>query len=214
MPYTVVPRYFTQETLEYVNTLIEAFEDNLTLYAERLLWWNQKVNLLSRTTDLKTIEKHIVHSLLIATAGTYPKEKVLIDVGSGGGLPGIPLAVCFPEKEFVLIDRISRKCAAMNDMVGTLGLKNVHVETSSFEMFHVEHPSFGWMSKHAVKLDDFFSHARNYPHAKAYFLKGEDYKQELDGIDLDLKVLEYPIDEYLDDPFYSGKRVLMIEQVS
>jgi len=212
MSYTVVPKYFTQETLEYVNTLIEAFEGKLTKYAELLLWWNQKVNLLSRNTDLKTVEKHIVHSLLIATVGSYAREKVMIDIGSGGGLPGIPLAICFPEKKFILLDRVSRKCAAMNDIVGQLGLKNVQVVSQDLTMFHVEHESFAWMSKHAIKFDDFFQHAAKYPHAKAYFLKGNDFRTELDQVSMDLKVHEYPIDDYLKDPFYEGKRVLMLEQ--
>ncbi|MCH8557948.1 MAG: 16S rRNA (guanine(527)-N(7))-methyltransferase RsmG [Balneolia bacterium] len=211
MSYSVVPKYFTQETLEYINSLIEAFEPKLTAYAKQLLWWNQKVNLLSRNTDLSTVEKHIVHSLLIASVGSFAREKVLVDIGSGGGLPGIPLAICFPEKKFLLLDRVSRKCAAMNDMAGKLGLKNVEVVNDDLKMFHVKHDSFGWMSKHAVKLDDFYKATAHQPKAKAYFLKGDDFREELDELTNDVKVHEYPIDEYLTDPFYSGKRVLMLE---
>lgn len=214
MSYSVVPKYFTQETLEYINSLIEAFEPKLSSYSEQLLWWNEKVNLLSRTTDLQTVEKHIVHSLLIATVGSFAREKVLVDIGSGGGLPGIPLAVCFPEKHFILLDRVSRKCAAMNDMAGKLGLKNVEVVNEDLKMFHVKHESFGWMSKHAVKLDDFYKLTSKQPQAKAYFLKGDDFREELDRIKKNLKVHEYPIDDYLDDPFYVGKRVLMLEKVN
>lgn len=212
MSYSVVPKYFTQETLEYLNSLIEAFEPKLSSYAEEILWWNEKVNLLSRNTDLPTVEKHIVHSLFIASVDGFSKEKVLVDIGSGGGLPGIPLAICFPEKKFILLDRVSRKCAAMNDLAGKLGLRNVEVVNADLKMFHVKHDSFAWTSKHAVKIDDFYKATSHQPIRKAYLLKGDDFRNELDDLSTHVKVSEYPIDEVLDDTFYYGKRVLVLEQ--
>ncbi|MCH8569425.1 MAG: 16S rRNA (guanine(527)-N(7))-methyltransferase RsmG [Balneolales bacterium] len=211
MPYKIIPRYFTTETLDYVNTLLEAYEKPLTQYCELLLWWNGKVNLISRNTDLKTVEKHVLHSLLLAAVGRFAKEKVLIDVGSGGGLPGIPLAICFPEKQFILIDRVSRKCAAMNDIRAQLKLKNVEVVNQDAAMFHVKHDDFCWITKHAVKINEFIPQVIKKGSTRFYFLKGDDFAEEASQTDLSLKILEYPIDDYIEDPFFLGKRVLLIE---
>ncbi|MCH8488008.1 MAG: class I SAM-dependent methyltransferase [Candidatus Cyclonatronum sp.] len=213
MSHKIVPKFFSDMMLESVNNLIEVNEEQLSKYADMLLWWNEKVNLLSRNSDKKSVEKHIVHSLFLGVVGSFAREKAFVDIGSGGGLPGIPLAICFPEKQFELLDRTARKCAAMNDMIGQLGLKNAAAHQTDAGMFHVKHASFGWTSKHAIKLSEFATLSEKYPHAKAYFLKGEDYKEELRDVSLPLKVLEFKIDDYLEDPFYDGKRVLILEQL-
>ncbi|WP_164682426.1 16S rRNA (guanine(527)-N(7))-methyltransferase RsmG [Cyclonatronum proteinivorum] len=214
MPHKIVPKFFSDEMLESVNNLIEANEPLLSQYAEQLLWWNEKVNLLSRNSDMKAVEKHIVHSLFLGVVGSFAREKAFVDIGSGGGLPGIPLAICFPEKKFELLDRTARKCAAMNDMIGQLDLKNATAHHTEAAMFHVKHESFGWTSKHAIKLSEYAGLSEKYPAAKGYFLKGEDYKEELKEVNLPLKVLEFKIDDYLTDPFYDGKRVLILQQLN
>lgn len=199
------------EALEYVNSLIEAYEAPLTRYAERLLWWNKKVNLLSRNTNIQTAEKHIVHSLLLATASGFTKEQHLIDVGSGGGLPGIPLAICFPDKQFTLLDRVAKKCAAMQDMIAHVGLKNATTEAKDLKMFHVKHSEFSWISKHAVKLGDFLKATQDKPGNRAYFLKGDDYKAELASVSgLLPELYDYDIHASVPDDFYLGKRIIVL----
>jgi 16S rRNA (guanine527-N7)-methyltransferase len=213
MSIDIKQKRISEEALEYVNSLIEAYEDQLTAYAERLLWWNGKINLLSRNTDLKTVEKHIVHSLLLATASGFTKEQHLIDIGSGGGLPGIPLAICFPDKKFTMLDRVTKKCAAMQDMIAHLGLKNAATEAKDLKMFHVKHSDYSWISKHAVKLDDFLKMTQDKPGKHAYFLKGEDYEAELESIsNTPLEVYDYDIHASVPDDFYSGKRILVLHQ--
>lgn len=213
MSVDIQQKRISQEALEYVNSLIEAYEKPLSAYAERLLWWNGKVNLLSRNSDLKTIEKHIVHSLLLGTASGFTKEQRLIDIGSGGGLPGIPLAICFPDKQFTLLDRVAKKCAAMQEMIAHLKLKNAATEAKDLRMFHVKHSEFSWISKHAVKLDDFLKMTREKPGKRAYFLKGENYQAELTSFDAErLEVFDYDIHASVPDVFYTGKRILVLHR--
>lgn len=119
--------------------LTEHQQAQLWKYAELLLDWNKKVNLISRKDEDAVLTKHVLHALSLALFHTFkPKERVL-DLGTGGGLPGIPLAIAFPDTYFLLIDSIGKKIAACSDMVQKLQLKNVLAQKSrSDELKHVK----------------------------------------------------------------------------
>ncbi len=103
--------------------------DSLTLkqlvrYGSLLEEWNHKINLISRKEDAPVIVKHIFHSLLIALYHSFSKGEKVLDLGTGGGLPGIPLSICFPETQFLLVDSTGKKIAACQAMIQQLGIKN------------------------------------------------------------------------------------------
>lgn len=106
-------------------TLSSAQQNQLWRYAELLLAWNKKVNLISRKDEHNVLTKHILHSLSIALFHQFRKGERVLDLGTGGGLPGIPLAIAFPNTLFLLIDSIGKKITACQDMIAQLGLKNV-----------------------------------------------------------------------------------------
>ncbi|MGB9773259.1 MAG: 16S rRNA (guanine(527)-N(7))-methyltransferase RsmG [Bacteroidota bacterium] len=114
-----------------------ALEENkkeaLSHFVELLLEWNKKINLLSRRDAPFVWEHHILHSLTPVFLFSFERIRTIIDAGTGGGLPGIPLAILLPGVEFYLIDSVAKKVEAVRTMVGELELENVQVLCSRVE---------------------------------------------------------------------------------
>lgn len=113
---------FTPQQLEQLGQLE-------LLYKE----WNQKINVISRKDTEGLYEKHVLHSLSIAAVYDFAAGTQIIDLGTGGGFPGIPLAIFFPEVQFHLVDSIGKKIKVVQDVAETLGLTNVTVQHSRAE---------------------------------------------------------------------------------
>lgn len=130
-----------QENLRIIHDLCKehaipatpAMQELLVRYAGLLEEWNDKVNLISRKEDAPVILKHVFHSLLICKVHEFRAGEKVLDLGTGGGLPGIPLAILFPETSFLLVDSTGKKIAACKAMAKALGLKNVMAVHSRVE---------------------------------------------------------------------------------
>ena len=161
--------------------------DQLKEYTSLLREWNEKINLVSRK-DMDRLEtKHLAHCLTITNfLRLMPKAQVL-DVGTGGGLPGIPLAICYPQARFTLMDSIGKKVMVVEDMVKRLNLENVEIRRGRVEELPKKRtydfiigravsalPTFiGWVNNKIRKG------ARNSPANGILYLKGGDYTEEL-----------------------------------
>jgi len=109
----------------------DQFEQLLPLYLD----WNQKINVISRK-DIEKYERHVLHSLAIAKFIQFKPGSQIIDLGTGGGFPGIPLAIFFPEVTFHLVDSIGKKLKVINDVAEKIGLTNVRTSHSRVEDLH------------------------------------------------------------------------------
>lgn len=117
MNFEIITKYFpnlTEKQTEQFNLLYNLYVD-----------WNSKINVVSRKDIESLYEKHVLHSLAIAKYIQFEKGTKVLDIGTGGGFPGIPLAILFPETDFTLVDSIGKKIKVVNEVALSLGLKNV-----------------------------------------------------------------------------------------
>ena len=159
----------------------------LRQYTSLLREWNGKINLVSRK-DMDRLEtKHLAHCLTITHFLRLMPKAQILDVGTGGGLPGIPLAICYPQARFTLMDSIGKKVMVLEDMVEKLGLQNVEVRRGRVEEMP-KRSSFDFVIGRAVTaLPTFFNWvnnkirkgSRNSPANGILYLKGGDYTEEL-----------------------------------
>ena len=167
--------------------LTEETWQGLEQYCELLRDWNSKINLVSRK-DMDRLEiKHLAHCLTITKfLRLMPKTQVL-DVGTGGGLPGIPMAICYPQAKFTLMDSIAKKVMVVEDMASKLRLSNVSVRRGRVEELPKKKTYDFVLGRAVTALPVFFGWvrdkvakgSRNSPANGILYLKGGDYRDEL-----------------------------------
>lgn len=187
------------------------FEKLSTLYQD----WNQKINVVSRKDIDELYIRHVLHSLGIAKIQRFNEGAEILDVGTGGGFPGIPLAILFPETKFTLVDAIGKKIKVVNEVVEGLGLDNVkayhcRVEELSGQFdFIVSRavaamPTFVHWTKGKIKKDT--SHERK---NGILYLKGGDLTEEL----APYKNIEvFDLKDYFEEIFFETKKVVYLPQ--
>lgn len=206
---------YLEYSAEKVDSVRNDFHSNRELlvhYVDRLLWWNEKINLVSRDVPRETVLNHIEHSLAITQSKLFRESGLILDTGTGGGLPGIPLAISSPEKQFVLNDIVSKKIMACKHMVSGLKLKNTDSFMGSLENLEVKSGSI-IVSKHAFKINEMLKMIEDKPWLGVILLKGGDeIERELGGIEVSLDISVYDLQENFQNPFYNGKAMVEIKR--
>jgi len=173
--------------------------------------WNAKINVISRKDIDELYTKHVLHSLAIAKIQPFEPGTYILDVGTGGGFPGIPLAILFPETRFYLIDVIAKKIKVVQAVAEGLGLKNVKAEQLRAE--NVKGDFDFIVSRAVTNMPDFYSWVKdkikkqNKHELKngILYLKGGDLTEELQDFP---KAIEYNIAEFFSDEFFETKKVV------
>lgn len=184
-------------------------EKILNSYLDQLLWWNNRVNLISRNVSRETVQKHLKHSLLLSQFDSFKSAHTIIDAGTGGGLPGIPLAITHPNKDFILNDIVSKKCLAVKQIAQKLGLKNTTTADYSVADIHRDKP-FLLISKHAFKINNLYEMVVHLPWTAIALYKGEKFEDELEGIKESLRIHTYDLSN--GSEFYKGKALVFIQR--
>ena len=179
--------------------------------------WNSKINVVSRKDIDNLWEHHIMHSLAIAEYldRFYPGEvpSSILDIGTGGGFPGIPLAIAMPGTSFTLCDSVGKKLKVAEEVVRSLDLANVSIVNARAETLKGE---WDWVVSRAVaSLDDFYPWARGKYSRGILFLKGGDVNDEISELlrhrHLDAgKIRCWRVDNWLKDEYFEEKFVIEI----
>jgi len=177
--------------------------------------WNAAINVISRKDMDAFDERHVLHSLALVKAMKFAPGSDVLDVGTGGGFPGIPLAIVYPEVNFVLCDSIGKKMKVVRAVVQALGLTNVTVHHGRAEDINGQ---FDFLVSRAVtRMNRFIPWVQGkikkqsinpWPNG-ILALKGGDLSEELGEVDFPTERL--PISEWLDQPFFETKQVVYVK---
>ena len=191
------------------------FRDMEGLYRE----WNARINVISRKDIDGFYEHHVLHSLAIAAywlrGGLVPAGLRILDVGTGGGFPGIPLAVMFPEADFTLCDSIGKKTLVAREVASALGLQNVTVVNARAESLPGKYDYV--VSRAVTTLDNFYPWVKDRFRGSIFYLKGGDVNAEIAQLmgRYRLKkgsVRTWRIDNWLKEEYFQEKFVIQIEK--
>jgi 16S rRNA (guanine527-N7)-methyltransferase len=200
----IINKYFdlTPKQKEQFGKLQELYND-----------WNSKINVISRKNMDKLYEQHVLHSLGIAKVIDFLPEAEILDVGTGGGFPGIPLAILFPETNFHLVDSIGKKLKVVEGVKNELGLKNVKTTHTRVENLDDEYDFI--VSRAVTKMPDFVKWVKKKVKKESrhklkngiLYLKGGDLSDELSPYK---NVQIYPLSNYFDEEFFETKKVVYL----
>jgi 16S rRNA (guanine527-N7)-methyltransferase len=203
-----------KEILHYFPNLsqeqVQQFERLKDLYEE----WNQQINVISRKDTENFYERHVLHSLGIAKIIHFQKDSEILDVGTGGGFPGIPMAIMFPDVKFTLVDSIGKKIKVVNEISAALGLKNV---TSLHLRAEDVKGNFDFVISRAVtQMPIFVNYVRNKIKKERnnklkngiLYLKGGDLKEEMKSVKYRYK--EYNLSSFFKEEFFETKKIIHV----
>ena len=200
-----IPHYFPALSAKQHQQFLKLEQ----LYKE----WNVQINVISRKDIDALYEKHVLHSLGIAKVQSFKSGSRVLDVGTGGGFPGIPLAILFPKTDFYLIDAIGKKIKVVEDIVQQLGLQNVEARHQRAQDF--KQPVDFIVSRAVTKMIDFVPWVKKNiknkgKHALSngiLYLKGGDLTEELKTFP---KAQEFPLSSYFEEDFFETKKVVYL----
>ena len=202
----IIFRYFPDLTA----TQKEQFQKLFSLYNE----WNEKINVISRKDIDNLYVNHVLHSLGIAKVQTFNPGASILDVGTGGGFPGIPLAILFPDTQFHLVDSIGKKITVVKNVADGLGLKNVRAEQIRAEQIKGDYDFI--VSRAVTRLKEFYG----WIHRKAkknsthqlfngiLYLKGGDLEEELAELKKPYQLVT--LSDYFSEEFFETKKVVYV----
>lgn len=176
--------------------------------------WNEKINVISRKDIDNLYVNHVLHSLGIAKVMKFKSGATVLDVGTGGGFPGIPLAILFPDVQFHLVDSIGKKITVVNEVAKGLQLRNVRGEQIRAEQVSGEYDFI--VSRAVTRLKEFYGWIHKKTKKRSVhplqngilYLKGGDLAEELAELKKDYSV--YNLSDYFTEEFFETKKVVHV----
>jgi len=202
----IIQKYFPELPAKQLDQLDSLKE----LYAN----WNEKINVISRKDIDQLYERHVLHSLAIAKIISFKPTTKILDVGTGGGFPGIPLAIVFPECKFHLVDSIGKKIKVVQEISNSLGLQNIEAEQIRAEKLKNRYDFI--VSRAVTAFPAFYNWTRDKVNKDSkndlkngiLYLKGGDLSEELKKFES--KISTYKISEFFNESFFETKKVIYL----
>jgi 16S rRNA (guanine527-N7)-methyltransferase len=193
----IIKKYFPDLT----ETQLKQLKQLLPLYKE----WNEKINVISRKDVDNFYMHHVLHSLAIAKFFDFKKEETILDIGTGGGFPGIPLAILFPETKFMLADSIAKKITVVNAVKDVLQLENVIAKIARAETITEK---FDYIVTRAVApMNDLIFWSKNKHAKKIIALKGGDLTEELKTVKKNIRIID--LKNTFEEDFFETKKIIV-----
>jgi len=206
MKSSIITKYFPDLTKNQISQF-DALGD---LYIE----WNEKINVISRKDIDQLYERHVLHSLGIAKVIQFEPNTMILDVGTGGGFPGIPLAILFPECQFHLVDSIGKKISVVNGIADALKLENLTAEHTRAEQVKGEYDFV--VSRAVTRLKPFYQWVVNKIKRQGFnamdngilYLKGGDLEEELKEAKKRHQLFD--LSDHFNEEFFETKKVVFV----
>lgn len=203
----LISEYFPGLTVEQMSR----FEKLLPLYKA----WNEKINVVSRKDIDHLYTRHVLHSLGIARVINFAEGARVLDAGTGGGFPGIPLAIFFPGVNFYLVDSIGKKIKVVHEIAAALGLRNItavqgRVEAVKRKFDFAVSRAVAPLAEMLVWLQPLVVKGKmgTLPNGM-FFLKGGDLTAEIEATGRDIR--EFALTDFFKEDFFAGKKILYLE---
>lgn len=190
----------------FIPSLTKEQHDQFSLLASEFIAWNNQINLVSRKDTDHLLERHILHSLSLQFVVSFSSYKHVLDIGTGGGFPGIPLAIMFPETQFYLVDSIGKKIKVVQELAKSLGLQNVSATHQRAESFSDKVDLVVSRAVARTAKLEAWSNGKFKGKPRFAFLKGGDLREEIEEARLNYSIS--PISQYIDLPFFETKAIV------
>lgn len=200
---------------KYFSHLTEKQKEQFVQLGELYTYWNERINVISRKDMENFYLHHVLHSLAIGKIIQFKDFTEVMDAGTGGGFPGIPLAILFPETSFYLVDSIGKKIKVVNEVADSLGLKNVEAE--QIRMEQVDRTFDFIVSRAVTYLPDFMRWTGYKFHQKSFnrlkngilYLKGGDINEELSALKR-FKTRTFNLEKQFEEDFFKTKKLVHV----
>ena len=194
--------------LKYFPSLTDRQKEQFALLGTLYPEWNDKINVISRADIDQLYTRHILHSLAIAKFNLIDQSQNILDVGTGGGFPGIPLAIMYPEKRFTLIDSIGKKITVVQDIIEKTGLTNATAIKLNSNDIKDKFDTI--VSRAVTAFPNFLKQTRKAleksPTSSIVYLKGGDFEEEIAPFRKHITL--YNIPDVFEEEFFETKKVI------
>lgn len=200
--------------LSYFPDITEKQKEQFTALGDLYRDWNQKINVISRKDMDAFYLHHVLHSLGIAKVMQFEPNTWVLDIGTGGGFPGIPLAILFPETNFHLVDSIGKKITVVKDVAKTLKLSNVEAQQARAESLPRKYDFI--ISRAVTRMANFYPWVKDKFKKEDFneftngilYLKGGDVDEEME--ELPISYVTYHLSDYFKEDFFETKKVVYV----